>query len=147
MTLPAFLVINSLFQSTALKRSSFNVTLSSQDGASSTGGRFCVARVVSTVQSHAFFEDVTSFFVQTRRAPQSIEGTRNETGCTRKTEEARNNHPIIKSLTSFRFLLSVIYLSPCSAIFDVNEKDFFVISWYFKRTLSWEKELFFFVTY
>lgn len=147
MNFPAFLVINSLFQSTALKRSSFNVTLSSQDGASSTGGRFCVARVVSTVQSHAFFEDVTSFFVQTRRAPQSTEGTRNETSCTRKTEEARNNHPIIKSLTSFRFLLRVIYLSPCSAIFDVNEKDFFVISWYFKCTLSWEKKLFFFVTY
>lgn len=128
MNFPAFLVINFLFHSTALKRSSFNITLSSQDGASSTGGRFCVARVVSTVQSHAFFEDVTSFFVQTRCAPQSTEGTRNETGCTRKTEEARNNHPIIKSLTSFRFLLSVIYLSPCSAIFDVNEKDFFVIS-------------------
>lgn len=44
-----------------------------------------------------------------------LKGTRGETRIVGKTREARNNHPIIKSLTRLRLLLSVVYLRTLSA--------------------------------
>lgn len=52
---------------------------------------------------------------------KELKGTRDETSRARKIQKARDNHPIIKTLTRLRLLPSVVYLPTCWAIFDVDE--------------------------
>ncbi|KAG7202231.1 hypothetical protein KM043_015902 [Ampulex compressa] len=123
MILSSYLVVTASFGTSTSRRTSFNVTSNLQDGVEAEGAilRESLARFGATPPPTWLppfpFEHVVLH-------EEGLKGTPDGTGRSRKAQEARNNHTIIKSLTRLRLLLSVVYLPVSSTILESVEKKF-----------------------